>query len=114
MKSPGYVQLCKEIAGKVIVTGAPYEQLESRLRALTIATLLPQRSYGADEIADYYARDFLFVDACWHEAISSMMQTIDQDQAGTLEREFGCQFPKFEKAVTRLAHNDDGGKIPSK
>jgi len=79
--------LCKRLAASCVIADLPYEQLETRLRHVTVAALLPHRNYSVDEVADFYRANWQLVDGAWRDAISSMMQSIDRDQIGTLRRE---------------------------
>jgi hypothetical protein len=93
VKSEGFIRLAKEIAAAVVVSGRPYEEMETRLRTLTIDTLLPQRRYSPDEVADFYRGHWPEVDSAWREAIAPLMTDVDTDPVGAISRELGVHLP---------------------
>ncbi len=94
VKSEGFIRLCKDVAAAVMVSGRAYEEMETRLRTITIATLLPQRRYSADEIADYYRVNYQEVDQAWREAIAPLMKDADENLGAAIEHELGVQLPQ--------------------
>jgi hypothetical protein len=111
VKTEEFRRVCKTAAVSVIVNRKPYEELEARLRTLTIDAILPKdRKYSSDAIAEFFVEHRELVDGAWRSAIVSMMGTVDRDLPGTLARELGVKLPAAPPAVAsvRLDHPVEG------
>jgi hypothetical protein len=71
VKTDAFSRLLQEVAHRMLSKGYDWEAIDVQLRDITVRELLPKRNYDADEVVEFYRRNFQLIDAAW---LSSVLQ----------------------------------------
>jgi hypothetical protein len=79
--SEAFRVICERIVATCVVAELPENEIERRLRHVTVSALLPKCRCSAEEVAKFYAEHWRVVDAAWKRALTRLMVSPDFGKA---------------------------------